>query len=457
MTQSTKLRWMSYSATYVHQVKAGTEIYAHRLNRYLQGLGHDVVATFHGEAPPSGEIDGVRCVGQPKRLAPRRRLDLWGSSPVGLEAFQALLEAERPHVVHFHGALEVHSPEFFAAAQAGGARTIWSYHSPGHSCLQTALLYEGLTPCDGTIDIQRCTACTLAWSGVPRPVAALLSRVDLHSVARLLPYAITNPLERRQGTARFKSRFAEALERTDVVLHYSNWVRDLLLRNGAIEGRLRNLPLPPPGETPVAPSGDPWSGLPQECKLLFVGRVIDIKGLHVILDALDGPLRHAAVSLVVVGTPGDSQHEQTVHARIAREPRARLMESMSPQATLGVIERADVIAVPSTWLETGPFTVLEGQWMGAYVIGSDRGGIAERLANYAFGRRFVAGDPDDFARAVLQWMKERPRPAREQVEEFRNEYRMRFEGAVYDLLSALFPDGPKRAAGAIAHPPFPLT
>jgi glycosyltransferase involved in cell wall biosynthesis len=52
----------------------------------------------------------------------------------------------------------------------------------------------------------------------------------------------------------------------------------------------------------------------------------------------------------------------------------------------------DVLAVPSTWLETGPLVVLEAFAAGIPVVGSNAGGIAERVEGGVSG---VLAEPDN--------------------------------------------------------------
>ncbi|NJO50341.1 MAG: glycosyltransferase family 4 protein [Leptolyngbyaceae cyanobacterium RM2_2_4] len=62
----------------------------------------------------------------------------------------------------------------------------------------------------------------------------------------------------------------------------------------------------------------------------------------------------------------------------------------------------DVLAVPSQWLETGPVVVLEAHAHGLPVVGSDLGGIAEKVTHGVDGLLVAAGDPAAWAEAFAR-------------------------------------------------------
>jgi glycosyltransferase involved in cell wall biosynthesis len=63
---------------------------------------------------------------------------------------------------------------------------------------------------------------------------------------------------------------------------------------------------------------------------------------------------------------------------------------------------ADAVIVPSLWPETGPYTVLEALWIGTPVVGSDRAGIHELIANWGGGVLFKPGDAGQLARLLVE-------------------------------------------------------
>jgi glycosyltransferase involved in cell wall biosynthesis len=65
--------------------------------------------------------------------------------------------------------------------------------------------------------------------------------------------------------------------------------------------------------------------------------------------------------------------------RIDGDDRFRLRGPLPHEQLLPRLQAYDLAVIPSTWLETGPLTVLESFAAGLPVAGSDLGGIAELL------------------------------------------------------------------------------
>jgi glycosyltransferase involved in cell wall biosynthesis len=91
------------------------------------------------------------------------------------------------------------------------------------------------------------------------------------------------------------------------------------------------------------------------------------------------------------------------------------------------------------WKETGPYTVLEAQWVGTPVIGSNRGGIPERLEGDASSVLFDAPDIDDLARAIRSFLGRREATATKEgrARPFREKYMRGFEAALDRLLEVV--------------------
>jgi glycosyltransferase involved in cell wall biosynthesis len=441
------MRWLSLGVGYAHATVGGTEMYVHRLNLALRRRGVDATAAYFTDRPGRGTFEGVPLVGLPAPPRAASRMAHWACVPTGRDRFEALLAELRPDVVHFHGTLHVHPPEFFEAARAVGARTLWTYHAPGQTCLQTALLRNGAEPCDGLIEVERCTHCGLVWSGIPGPVATLFSRLDLSPLAPLVPARIRHPFERRVGTQLFRARFDRAASAVDLWVTHSQWCRDLLRRNGVGAERMVELPLPPPLFDELSADPSPWDGLPGDMRLLYAGRLLDIKGPHLLLEAMRGPLRSMSVSLVLLAPPIDSPYDALLRQQVAREPRARLLQPRDTRGLLTAMAAADAIVVPSVWLETGPYTAVEALWTGAAVVGSSRGGIPERLAGIPRTRTFLPGDVGELARAIELVARDSIEPASRTraAASYREAYRAAFEASLGSLLALAAPRAESQA------------
>ena len=113
------------------------------------------------------------------------------------------------------------------------------------------------------------------------------------------------------------------------------------------------------------------------------------------------------------------------------ESRIRWLEPVKPEAVVETIRKYDALVVPSVWLETGPLVVLEAFAAGVPVIGSRLGGIAEMVRDGVDGILFEAGNIDDLAEILVQFVEKkayykanvtRPKSTDEVAQEHKNMY-----------------------------------
>jgi len=154
--------------------------------------------------------------------------------------------------------------------------------------------------------------------------------------------------------------------------------------------------------TDTAPDGPPI--------VLFVGRVVEQKGPHLLLEAAAklgdaaGPFR-----VRVVGSSGFSADgELSPYERRLRElarplgDRVEFVPFRDRAAVMAEYAGASIFCVPSNWDDPCPLTVLEGMACGLPVIASRRGGIPEEVGDAAL--LFDPPDTDAFAEHLRHLM-----------------------------------------------------
>jgi glycosyltransferase involved in cell wall biosynthesis len=285
------------------------------------------------------------------------------------------------------------------AAKRSGATVLMTWHAPGQSCARWDLLYKNRDMCPGQIDAFRCTDCALHRIGIPAPARTVLARLDLSPLARFLPYDMQHPFVRRRGLEHYQHRWAEGMAIPDKILWHAEWVRDLLLRNGITSERLHYVPLPPIPPQPVTPAAGARSNLR---RFVYIGRLADIKGPHIISQAAQHIPRSDNFEILFVGAKGPDDYLRRIERECAADPRLRLMPPISFDAIPAFMRDSDAVIVPSLWPETGPYTVLEALWTGTPVVGSDRAGIRELLSKWGGGVLFPPGDARQLAKLIME-------------------------------------------------------
>jgi glycosyltransferase involved in cell wall biosynthesis len=121
----------------------------------------------------------------------------------------------------------------------------------------------------------------------------------------------------------------------------------------------------------------------------YFGRIIDEKGVNVLLDAAT---LVSEVPLVVVGDGPDLERIRQVAA--SRElSHVQFLGAKWGDELDYLLRNCRYVVVPSLWHENFPYVILQAFAMGKPVIGSRRGGIPELVANNERGLVYEATDP----------------------------------------------------------------
>jgi glycosyltransferase involved in cell wall biosynthesis len=142
-------------------------------------------------------------------------------------------------------------------------------------------------------------------------------------------------------------------------------------------------------------------------RVAFVGRCDPVKGIATLVDAVLSLDRDAPVEVSFYGAGWDLAYGRQLLARMAGDSRFRPPRLLPPDAIAHELARHDVVAVPSTWLETGPLVVLEAFALGLPVVGSNLGGIAELVRNGVDGMLFEPGDAAALAAVLGELARDR--------------------------------------------------
>ncbi len=131
---------------------------------------------------------------------------------------------------------------------------------------------------------------------------------------------------------------------------------------------------------------------PGPARLLFVGRLVEKKGLTVLLDALRAP-ELSGVALTVVG---DGPLRADLEARAAGLD-VSFVGQQGRQELAGIYGQHDVIVVPSVLASSGdkdglPVALLEAMGSGCAVVASDLPGINEAVRSDQDGVLVPSGD-----------------------------------------------------------------
>jgi glycosyltransferase involved in cell wall biosynthesis len=361
---------------YLPEHVGGTEVHAHRLGRELARRGHAVSALFterdlsrrEGQLA-LGELEGVRTLELVHQREYADVTETW-LQPMARRAFEAVLAAERPDVVHVHH-LGPWGPGALASARAAGARVVFTAHDFGALCDEGRLLAADLGPCRAP------GVCGDCLRRHPRRDP----RLDLEHAARLRLMAMR-----------------ELLAGADRLIAPSRFAAELLGAHGFARERI--LVLAPGVEGPRPAARPPRAaGLP--LRIGFAGGLYPAKGAHVLIEAARLLAAGGARFEVALHGPLEwfPDYVAGLRSRAEHLP-VRFAGRFAPERVDQVYAGFDVLVAPSVWYENAPLVVLDAQRLRLPVVAAGHGGLAELVAHGRDGLHFRPGDAADLARVL---------------------------------------------------------
>jgi glycosyltransferase involved in cell wall biosynthesis len=401
---------------------AGVEVYTLELSLELVRRGHDVTILHATRGPgqtqydlAEGEVQGLP-VRRMVQNYPYRPLDEVALDPQAERRFEEVVRELAPDVVHFqhlwgwsaalpalarrHGAAAVvHLHDHWLVCPSGGQR----FHPDGIFC-------EDL----GRVD---CDACYARFRSREGPLERLALRAArripppfppdiLHRSFAALPDGARSLLKRANAGRRPAGSPAPALVASDRRALYLEALAEAdafvspsmdLARRMATQGYPFALHVP--NGTSLGRGDEPLPGVAapdRPLSLLFLGSPLPHKGVHVLAEAASRVTPR--VCLEVCGErPAPEYRKQLERAGASwRAPAGR-------HEIAALVDRADLLCLPSLWPENAPLTLLEARARRRPVLASDIGGIPET----AQGRLLPPGDVDRWTEAIDELARDR--------------------------------------------------
>ena len=144
---------------------------------------------------------------------------------------------------------------------------------------------------------------------------------------------------------------------------------------------------------------------PGELRLLSVGRVVDVKGVHTAIEALSGlgtGSSQPRIRLTIVGDQQDRSYQRRLAELIAETGTAGLVtfSAAVPEDDLfDLFQRHDLYLFPSLY-EPFSLILIQALSSGIPTIASDAGGNTEIVKDRKTGLLFRKGDARDLVRAI---------------------------------------------------------
>jgi glycosyltransferase involved in cell wall biosynthesis len=188
---------------------------------------------------------------------------------------------------------------------------------------------------------------------------------------------------------RQSGRALQALREADLTVSYSRFVDRYLATNAV--ARRATVPYFPTVEPRPSAGGE-------RRRVVFAGRIVDEKGVHVLLRAA----REVAAEFVICGKGRRLAAMRKLASDLGVADRVRFRGWLSAEALARELAEASVLALPSLWPEPFGLVGIEAHCAGRPVVASDTGGVRDWLDDGVSGVLVPPGDADALARALGQ-------------------------------------------------------
>jgi glycosyltransferase involved in cell wall biosynthesis len=339
-------------ATYRRGLMGGAEKYLQSVIPGLIQHGHSVgLLCEHPSSPGEERIDS-QADGMP----------YWCLSELGLDALLLSLEAWAPDIVYSHG-LEDFELERRLLERYPMALYAHTYHG---TCISGRKCHvrPRLQPCSRQLGVG-CLALyyPLGCGGLHPGTAWRMFQVQ--------------------------SKRKRSLPHYQAVLVASRHMYREFAQHGVRADRLRLLPL---YSTDSVPQTSPPLPKDPGGRILFVGRLVDVKGVDRLIEAMSGASRKLGrpLSLTIAGD-GSARGALRV-AALRSGVAVEFAGWVNTENKLRLVRQADLVAVPSLWPEPFGLVGIEAGCFGVPAVGFDVGGISDWLVPGQTGE-LAPGDP----------------------------------------------------------------
>jgi glycosyltransferase involved in cell wall biosynthesis len=349
----------------------GDATYTLQLARLLEERGHSVTAfglqgnVAEGLSAPI-LMEPMDFPGLLQRGGPAAALKVLGRtiySPRARALMDRVLEQQRPDIVHLQNIHHHITPSVITAAAARRVPVVWTLHDYTVICPNGNLWRKGSV----------CEQC--------RPLRfhrAVVNRCKRDSMLASAVAAVETSAHRLMGVFRNVQLFIAP----------SRFLQEKLQDFGFFPDKVVHLDnfLPAASRREATPPGR---------SLLYIGRLIEEKGISTLLKAAE---LWGEIPLVIAG---DGPMRSNVEEACRLNRNISFVGQVGEQDLQALKGNALAVLVPSTWYENQPFSVLEAFAACRPVVASELGALPELIGEEEErGLLFQPGDPQALAAAV---------------------------------------------------------
>jgi glycosyltransferase involved in cell wall biosynthesis len=395
------------------QHAAGTEVLTLELARGLLRKGHHVEiltgALWPGKpvtTPPwltEGTYDGITVhrLNYGESACPDP-IALHSSAPARVELVKRVVSRVAPEIVHINHFLGL-SSAIIPAIRVLRIPVVYTATDYWAICPECTLLhsFDGKV-CDGPDDGLDCIRCSVSWFSRRRASVAWIAK-SLSATALLRSHGAMRQVH---SLTRRSKAVAAHVNDSSVIISATKFLGDMLVRNGIDAGLVRIIPygvdIGKVARRPTVPSRFTAAA---PLRLAFMGNMVEIKGPHIVLEALAAlgdRAREISLHLYGQGNP-DRPYVREIRARVERLGGIAVLTGTFPHDRIGeIMSDHHLVIVPSLWYESTPLVLCSALAARIPVLVSRLGGMMEILEEGVNGISFPSGDVGGLSEVFLR-------------------------------------------------------
>ncbi|MEO8002982.1 MAG: glycosyltransferase [Arenimonas sp.] len=382
--------------------KAGTEVLTLELARSLRSKGHEIkiitcsrheagteiVAPWLSMDEYDGfEVSRIHFAGEKNRTAIAHH----ANSPERVELLVSLVKEFTPDLVHF---LHINgfSSSAIPAVRKLGTPVFFTATDFWAICSRTNLFKpHNDTACSGPETPAKCLSC--AKPNLPRwLIDSIMAAANKKSAKFSVTLSQVNALKTRL------SDMCADINAADKIFVATNFQANMLTRYGINADSMKTVPygvrlgsLPDRTEIPSSFSAA------SPMKIIFIGSLTRIKGVHVLLEALSklDAKTLACLDVGIYGTASSNDKDYSRHLinqASLLEGKVKFLGTFPHEDIGSILRNTHLLVVPSIWYENAPLVLCSALASGTPVLVSRLGGMTEIIQEGVDGLSFGAGD-----------------------------------------------------------------
>lgn len=368
----------------------GIEIYVHALAKQLQNLGHDVkilVPQYSGDDPYPLDVDGISVLSYAEEESTKKKEFSGKALSKLFSGFVGHLSNEKPDIVHFHQLTSSNgvSLHHLREAKRLGAKVVFTNHLAGLTCNSGTMLLNGRIPCDGKVELFKCTRCSIrSTQSFKCSYLPLTLKKHLRYVEMFI---------QSWRSVQLKKQRARALMKTcDKIILIATWYQDVLERNYMLSSNSCVIKQALPSESQIEDKISVSSK--NRINAVYVGRISPEKGLHILLKALQG-VSLCKINLDIYGQSTDEEYLLTCQNLAAGTHNIKWHGVIENEKIVSIVAEHDVLIIPSCIAEMAPLILQESFSARTPVIAARIAGITEEIVHGENGLLFSPNDVEE--------------------------------------------------------------